>query len=125
MESFMATPPVDRNALVELLDGDPDLVVTIINSFLDDCPSYMGAIREAVEDEDAETLKREAHGLKGATGSLRAQPACEAATVLEEMGRSADFTEAESALETLDHEIERLKEELNALKAECQEASGS
>lgn len=114
---------LDHDDLIELLDGDPELIVVIVDSFLDDCPDYMEAIREAVKDRDAETLKRAAHGLKGATGSLRARSACETVSALEEMGRSGDFAEAESTLEMLEREIESLKEELIALRTEYQEAA--
>jgi HPt (histidine-containing phosphotransfer) domain-containing protein len=120
----MATPALDRDALIELLDGDPGLIVTLVDSFLADCPDYMEAIREAVANEDAATLEREAHGLKGAAGSLRAHPASEAARALEEMGHAENFAEAEAALETLEAEIDRLTDELRALKDECQEAVG-
>ena len=120
----MATPAVDRDALIELLDGDPGLIVTLIDSFLTDCPDYMDAIREAIEDEDAAALEREAHGLKGAAGRLRAHPASEAAQALEEMGHAENFAEAEAALETLEAEIDRLTDALRALKDECQEAVG-
>lgn len=119
----MSRPSLNRDGLVELLDGNPDLIATIIDSFLDDCPRYMEAIRGAVEESDADVLKREAHGLKGAAGSIRAEPASDAAATLEEIGRSGDFTEAEAALETLEHEIGRLKEDLKALKEESQEQS--
>lgn len=112
-------PVLDRDALIELLDGNPNLILTVIDSFLNDCPDYMVAIREAVEEKDAERLMREAHSLKGAVGSLRAEPASEAAQVLEEMGRSGDFTGAEAALETLEDEIGRLKAELRVLREEC------
>ncbi|WP_263785723.1 Hpt domain-containing protein [Salinibacter grassmerensis] len=120
----MATPAVDRDALVELLDGNPSVIVTLIDSFLNDCSDYMNAIRNAVENEDAEALEREAHGLKGAAGSLRASPSSEAAQALEEMGHAEDFTGAEAALGTLEAEIDRLKDELRALKRACQEATG-
>lgn len=119
----MSQSSVDREALVELLDENPDLIVTIIDSFLDDCPDYMQAIRRAVENGDADVLKREAHGLKGAAGSLRAEPASKAASALEDIGHSGDFTEAESSLETLEHEVDRLKDALLALKEEYQEKS--
>ncbi|PSQ95654.1 MAG: Hpt domain-containing protein, partial [Bacteroidetes bacterium SW_7_64_58] len=33
----MSSPAVDRDALVELLDENADVIVTIIDSFLDDC----------------------------------------------------------------------------------------
>ena len=114
----MPSPAVDRDALVELLDENADVIVTIIDSFLDDCPDYVKSIRRAVENEDPETLKQEAHGLKGATGSLRAEPASEAAQALEEIGHSGDFSEAETALDTLGKEIDRLKDDLRALRSE-------
>ncbi len=117
----MSTPALDRDALVELLDGNPGLIVTIVDAFFDDCSDYMAAIRAAVEAEDADRLKREAHGLKGATGSLRAGPARDAAGVLEEMGQTGDFTESDAALEALEREIDRLREALHALKADCEE----
>lgn len=120
----MATPALDRDALIELLDGDPGLIVTLIDSFLTDCPDYMDAIRDAIEDEDAAALKREAHGLKGAAGSLRARPASKAAQVLEEMGHAGDLADAEAALDTLEAEIDRLTDELHALRDACQEAVG-
>jgi len=116
----MSVSSVDRDELVDLLDGNPDLIATIIDSFLDDCPDYMEAIRTAVENEEGDVLEREAHGLKGAAGSLRAEPASEAAQVLEEMGHSDNFEEAEPALETLEREIDRLKDDLQALKDEYQ-----
>lgn len=119
----MPSPAIDRDTLIALLDGNPDLITTIVDSFLEDCPDYMEAIREAVETEDAQRLKREAHGLKGAAGSLRAEPASEAARVLEEMGHSDDFAEAEAALETLEQEIDRLKDDLRALRSECENNS--
>ena len=121
----MSAPAVDRDALIALLDGDPDLIMMIIDSFLNNCPDYMVAIRGAVEEKDAERLTREAHSLKGAAGSLRAEPAREAARALEEMGRSDDFTEAEAALETLEDEIGRLKTALRALREECREELGN
>ncbi|MFB6099495.1 MAG: Hpt domain-containing protein [Salinibacter sp.] len=119
----MPTSPLDRDALVELLDRNPDLIETIVDSFLDDCPDYMSAIRTAVEEEDGEQLEREAHGLKGAAGSLRARPASEAAQALEEIGHAGDFAEAEAALDTLEREIDRLKEALRTLKREYQSDS--
>lgn len=118
----MSTPAVDRSALSDLLDGDPTLIVTLIDSFLNDCPDYMEAIRDAIENEDRKALEREAHGLKGAAGSLRARPASKAAETLEEMAREDNFAKAEDALDTLESEIERLKDELRAVKNACQEA---
>jgi HPt (histidine-containing phosphotransfer) domain-containing protein len=121
----MPSSAVDRDALIALLDGNPDLIVTIIDSFLDDCPNYMEDIREAVDEENAKVLEQKAHGLKGAAGSLRATPASEAAQVLEEIGHSDDFSGAETALETLEEEVDRLKEALRTLRRQCRDETAS
>jgi len=94
----MPTPALDRDALIELLDGNPQLIITIVDSFLGDCTDYMEAIREAVEAENAQALEQKAHGLKGAAGSLRADPTRQAAETLEEMARAGEFSDAEAAL---------------------------
>jgi len=119
----MSTPALNREELVQLLDGNPKLILTIIDSFLEDCSDYMESIRYAVDEGDGKVLEREAHGLKGAAGSLRAGPASKAAQELEEMGHTDNFSGAESALETLEHEVDRLKEELHSLRETCQEKS--
>lgn len=114
----MSPASIDRNELIELLDGNAPVIVTIIDSFLDDCPDYMEGIRKGVETEDAELLERNAHGLKGSAGSIRARPASKAAEKLEEMGRTEEFSGADTALETLETEIEQLTEELRELRGE-------
>lgn len=105
----MSDAPVDKEALFDLVDEDPDFLETLVETFLDDCESYMSAIRTAVEEEDASTLKKEAHGLKGAVANLKAEPAREAARQLEEMGRSNSFDDAAQALDHLEEEIEHLR----------------
>lgn len=105
----MSDSPVDKEALFDIVDEDPDFLETLVGTFLDDCETYMSAIRTAVEEEDASTLKEQAHGLKGAVANLQAEPAREAARQLEEMGRSNTFDEADSALEHLEEEIRHLQ----------------
>jgi HPt (histidine-containing phosphotransfer) domain-containing protein len=105
----MPDVPVDKEALLNLVDEDLDFLETLVDTFLEDCDSYMSSIRTAVEEEDATTLQEEAHGLKGAVANLKAEPAWEAARRLEEMGRSATFDEVDAALEQLETEIERLR----------------
>jgi len=117
----MPTPALDRDALIELLDGNPQLIITIVDSFLGDCTDYMEAIREAVEAENAQALEQKAHGLKGAAGSLRADPTRQAAETLEEMARAGEFSDAEAALGSLEDEVERLQSALRTLKASCED----
>ena len=56
---------LDRNVLEELLsfasDGDPDLLLDLIQMFLEDSPSKVAAVREGLEAGDFEKAERAAH----------------------------------------------------------------
>ena len=108
----MSDSPVDKEALFDVVDEDPAFLKTLINTFLDDCETYMSALRTAVEEGDEDALEKEAHGLKGAVANLQAEPAREAARRLEELGRSGAVGEADRALDRLETEIDRLRSAL-------------
>lgn len=108
----MSDSPVDKQALRDLVDNDSAFLETLLETFLDDCGTYMAALRTAVEEGDAAALQEEAHGLKGAVANLQAKPCREAAHRLEELGRSGAVEEAGPALDRLETEIERLRSAL-------------
>ncbi len=76
--------------------------------FLTEAPRLLSEIREALKDNDAQTLRRAAHTLKSSAALFEAHPAAEAAQKLEMMGKEKKLSEAREALENLDREFERL-----------------
>jgi HPt (histidine-containing phosphotransfer) domain-containing protein len=114
----MPEAPLDKDALFELVDEDPEFLQQLIQTFQADCSVYMEAIRQAVDDRDADALIREAHGLKGAVANLQAESAQQAAHRLEEIGRNDRLDEAPSALKDLEDEIRRLRSALTDLTNE-------
>ncbi|MCA8974463.1 MAG: Hpt domain-containing protein [Planctomycetes bacterium] len=75
---------LDMSVVEELLsfadDGDPELLVDLIQMFLEDGPSKVKAITEGLEEGDMEKVERAAHSLKGSSGNLGArhlQDSCE------------------------------------------------
>lgn len=74
------TPPqksgVDLSALnsywIELGSGNPDDIEQVIQLFQKETPARLESMRQAVEQGDAEILRREAHTLKGSTPALGA-----------------------------------------------------
>lgn len=111
----MSDSPVDKQALRDLVGNDPAFLETLLETFLDDCGTYMSALRTAVEEEDAVALQKQAHGLKGAVANLQAEPSREAARRLEEIARSGSIEEAGPALDRLETEIERLQSALTEM----------
>lgn len=75
---------LDQAVLDELLsfadDGDPELLLDLIQMFLDDSPSKVAAVQEGLDNGDFDKAERAAHSLKGSSGNLGArfvQDVCE------------------------------------------------
>jgi len=110
---------LDMSVVEELLsfsdDGDPELLLDLIQMFLDDGPEKVRAVHEGVLAGDFDKMERAAHSLKGSSGNLGAhllQDTCEkiqVATRQRQLDESrqlaseldAKFAEAESALRRL------------------------
>ena len=103
---------IDRVEALERVEGDVDLLRELVEVFLEDVPTRMAEIREALERRDAEGLRSAAHSLKGAAANLSACAVSAAAERLEMAGRNQDFAETESAYAVLVTETDRLTHEL-------------
>jgi len=68
--------------------GDRELLAEISRLFVDDAPRHLEKIRQAIEARDGESLRRAAHGLKGAAANFDAEGVVAAARTLEEIGRT-------------------------------------
>jgi len=75
---------LDQSVLEELLsfadDGDPELLLDLIEMFLDDSPSKVAAVEQGLASGDFDKAERAAHSLKGSSGTLGArllQDVCE------------------------------------------------
>jgi HPt (histidine-containing phosphotransfer) domain-containing protein len=84
MAQSHSTQILDMQIIEELLsfadDGDPELLVDLIQMFLDDAPKKVEAIQTGLRGGDFEAMERAAHSLKGSSGNLGAkllQDACE------------------------------------------------
>ena len=110
---------LDMSVVEELLsfsdDGDPELLLDLIQMFLDDGPEKVRAVHEGLQAGDFEKMERAAHSLKGSSGNLGArllQDTCEKIQLatrqrqLDESRRlttdlDREFADAEAALRQL------------------------
>jgi HPt (histidine-containing phosphotransfer) domain-containing protein len=75
-------------ALRELHDeGEDDLLIELIDLFLEDAPTRMNGMRDAIGREDWPAVASWAHSLKGSCGSLGAMHMAEHCNRLEQHGR--------------------------------------
>jgi two-component system sensor histidine kinase/response regulator len=99
---------IDWDELRERLCDDDELVETVVDLFVVECPGWLAAIVDAVAAGDAERIRTSAHALKGAAGNLSAHGVAAAAGRLERMGREADLAASTALCAELAEECDRL-----------------
>lgn len=100
---------LDRALALSRVGGDEELLQEMAQIFLEEFPSQMDAIREAVSRRDAKAIERSAHSLKGSVGNFGAAAAQQAALNLELLGRTGKLEMADNALSTLESAIRELQ----------------
>ena len=123
-EVAKSQPPVlDREAVMEQVDGSAALLAQIAALYAGIAPGMMADIRHAVRLADATALEHAAHALKGCVANLGAKRAGAVALQLEDIGRSSDLGDAEAVLSRLETEIAWFTEELMEFREEVGSAS--
>jgi signal transduction histidine kinase/DNA-binding response OmpR family regulator/HPt (histidine-containing phosphotransfer) domain-containing protein len=106
----------DRAATLERLDGSEALLSDVVGLFLDDCPKRLRAIKAAVDARDGESIRVEAHGLKGSAANLSALGLVNAAHSLERIGQEARLDAADAAWVVLSTEAGEVLDTLRRLE---------
>ena len=101
--------PIDRDVLARLRglqdDDEADIVAELAGMFLEDARSGLEAVEEALQKDDAPTIERVAHKLKGGSGNIGAGGLVGLCARLEEMGASGDLSGGFQLLERLREEL--------------------
>ncbi|TVQ70825.1 MAG: response regulator [Chromatiaceae bacterium] len=101
-------PSVDLALVMQRLGGDQELLIEMLLTILPDLPGKMGALTQALSDEDGDTAARIAHTLKGHLATIGAQRAAALIEALETLVRRDDFRQAESRLSGIMAELHRI-----------------
>jgi signal transduction histidine kinase/DNA-binding NarL/FixJ family response regulator len=112
-----ALPPelAGRPAFLSGLGDDVELARKLVSIFLEQSPKLMTQIREALDADDPQALRRAAHALKGTISNFPLGPARGEASKMETLGFDGDMAAAREALPVLEQEVERLKTLLPAM----------
>jgi CheY-like chemotaxis protein len=101
--------PIDKQGVLKAFEHDRKFLKEIIDMFVSDYPAMIADIREALKTEDASTLQRTAHSLKGMLRNFRAEAEAQKALNLEEMGRKGQFKNGDEVCDALAGEIASLE----------------
>jgi signal transduction histidine kinase/DNA-binding response OmpR family regulator/HPt (histidine-containing phosphotransfer) domain-containing protein len=115
VEPAPPAPMVDRESALARVGGDRELLKELAGVFLAELPTWLAELRGAVGKQDAATVRRVAHTVKGAVDSCGASSAFDVASRLERIGRVGEMGDAAEALDELEAEVRRLEPELRAL----------
>jgi two-component system sensor histidine kinase/response regulator len=91
-------PAIDQAALnnIRLLQrpGKPDLLEKIVLLYMKDSPGLLNALRDAIDQDDAEQVRMHAHRFRSGSANLGALRLAELCKQLEEMGRNNELQQA-------------------------------
>jgi HPt (histidine-containing phosphotransfer) domain-containing protein len=99
---------IDLAALRARVEDDTELLLEMIELFLDSAPTLLDEVAAGVQHGDARAVQLSAHALKGAMQSLGATAGARAALRLETIGITGDMTHADESVASLKEEFERL-----------------
>jgi len=100
----------DRAGMLERLMDDGDLARVVTESFLDDVPRQIEALRRYLDAWDAPGAERQAHSLKGASSNVGGEALRALAFEMEKAGNAGDLDSVRARMGDLEHEFARLKE---------------
>ena len=100
--------------LLDLMDGEADLVIEVIDLFLEDGPQRVAAIAAAIDAADAVELMRAAHSLKGSSANVGARGLMGLCANLEQRGRNGSVAGAAQLCLSLQREFDAVRDALVA-----------
>ncbi|MCA1593001.1 MAG: response regulator [Acidobacteria bacterium] len=107
------TEPLLLESFRELQEeGGPDLIGELIELYINDTQARLTEMRAALKEQDAQTLKRVAHSLKGSSGNLGIRRMATLCAELEETLHDGTMDEAGAKVNRLEAEFERVMEAL-------------
>jgi len=114
---------LDRSEALSRVDGDGELLCSLVDIFFKEAGPMMVTIREAVTSHDPHKLEKSAHRLKGSVSVFAAHSVSQTAFDLEKMGRASDLSQVANTLARLEQQMTALQLELKQFHLELQTSS--
>ena len=92
--------------------GDRGFLEELLRDYLEDIPQRLESLEQAIADSDADTVRRTAHSIKGASTSLGTETLGELAKLLENNAASGNLVEAQELHQQIVTSFTRLETHL-------------
>jgi HPt (histidine-containing phosphotransfer) domain-containing protein len=106
---------VDLERIRTICMGDEEFMQELIGIYLDDAPTQLEILREAVAAADSKRTSSVAHRLKGASGNVGAERLSELCQKLEALGRNGEPAGFGAVFGELDTEFGRVRDRLTTV----------
>src|SRR5262245_3585585 len=100
----------DRQASIEQVGGDADLLDALIEAYLGQEPALLASLQSAVEQRDSPSIRKAAHALVSCVSAIGAARSRAAARELEEMARQQQLDHVTDAHRTVIQEFQLLRQ---------------
>ena len=102
------TSPVNVTELLEIMDNDMELLKDCFDDFKIDSVEQLQAVKNSINLNDAENLKKNAHKIKGTLKYLAADDAAKLAFKLEIMSENNQVSSAMDVFQQLANECKKI-----------------
>jgi two-component system sensor histidine kinase/response regulator len=102
--------PLDIEGALPRFYHDRDFFIEMCKDLLAHIPERINALNDALDANDANTLFRIGHTLKGTAANFNAEPLARVAAQIEALGKKEDITDARALIEKVKFESERLRQ---------------
>lgn len=109
------TDHINMTTLTMLKDVMEDGFNELINMYVSDSQARIDALKSTVAANDCESVRREAHSLKGSSGNIGAGIMAELAKQVEQKGRDEDLNGVDDLLSQIETEYQSIKVTLEGM----------
>ena len=103
----------DRDGVLDLVDGEVELLQELAEMFLDDLPGQVELIQSALAASDASAVNLVTHQLKSSVGNLGGRAAHEVIHKLEDASREDNLADANEQFAICQRELEQFQAALS------------
>jgi len=111
----------NRSATLEQLGGDESLLHEVVDILLAETPKKIATLRLAIQQNDADSVQKTAHSLKGELGYLGLFKISKMARELEEAGKKNDLQSAVNIFRSLEPELTTLLASMQSARKSTKE----
>ncbi len=116
-EPVSKTPPIetlayDPRVLEDLFEGIGDVVIKMLEAFLEDSPIYIDSLKQALQRGSSKNVRELAHTLKGSASNFGAINFLETARIIEHLANNHQLHQCDIYIEALVDDFEILKRDI-------------